>query len=75
MSRLISRIKNRDIGIFVTTRQFNRQVQEELIEDQHPILLISGGDICKILFTNEFDNDEKLTSWIASVRTKSNNFE
>jgi hypothetical protein len=49
MMRLLSRIKHRDLGIFVTTSYFENQVQKELIEDRHPVILVSGGDICTAL--------------------------
>ena len=53
MMRLIARLKHRDIGVFVTTSFFDGQVQRELIEDGHPVLLISGGDIARLLHSRE----------------------
>lgn len=64
MARLISRIKHRDIGVFVTTTCFNQQVQEELIEDRHPVILVSGGDIARILIARELDGKVKLSAWL-----------
>lgn len=69
MSRLISRIKHRDMGVFVTTSYFKSQVQEELIDDNHPVLLVSGGDIARLLATKGFANGE-LTKWIQQVRER-----
>jgi hypothetical protein len=54
MMRLIARLKHRDVGVFVTTSYFEQQVQQELIEDGHPVLLISGGDIARLLIRAEF---------------------
>ena len=51
MSRLISRLKHRDLGVFITTTHFDKQVQVEILEDGHPILLLSGGDLVKILIS------------------------
>jgi len=68
MSRLISRLKHRDIGVFVTTSYFNRQVQEELLEDRHPIILVSGGDIAKILIAKELHVPGKLEAWLSEMR-------
>lgn len=65
--RLISRLKHRDFGVFVTTSFFDRQVQQELIEDRHPVILISGGDIARILISREIEA-ESLARWINQVR-------
>ena len=43
-SRLISRIKHRQFGIFVTTSFVGDQAYKEIIEDQQPIVIISGKD-------------------------------
>ncbi|WP_301276548.1 restriction endonuclease [Dechloromonas sp.] len=68
MSRLISRIKHRDIGVFVTTSCFNKQVQQELIEDNHPIILVSGGDIARVLVANELNVPTKMDAWLESIK-------
>lgn len=49
MSRLISRIRYRQFGIMVTTSYVNKQAYAEVIEDMHPILIVSASDIAKIL--------------------------
>ncbi|MET8644512.1 restriction endonuclease [Streptomyces sp. NPDC004675] len=49
MSRLISRLRHRNFGVLVTTSYFHKQVQEEVEEDAHPIVMISGRDIVEIL--------------------------
>lgn len=68
MSRLISRIKHRDIGVFITTSCFNKQVQKELIDDNHPVILISGGDIARVLIANELDLPEKFFAWSDNIK-------
>lgn len=71
MSRLISRIKHRDFGVFITTSYFHKQVQKELIEDHHPILLLSGGDIAKLLIKTDIANDgspASLNNWLNGHR-------
>jgi hypothetical protein len=70
MMRLISRLKHRDVGVFVTTSFFDRQVQSELIEDQHPVLLMSGGDIAKLIIARELGGDLALSQWLESVRIR-----
>lgn len=64
--RLISRIKHRDFGIIVTTSHFHTNVQDELIEDGHPILMISGGDIARILMAKELEG-EALRRWLDAI--------
>ena len=49
VARLISRIRNRQFGVLVTTSVVGRQVYQEVREDGHPIIFISGGDIANIL--------------------------
>jgi hypothetical protein len=45
MSRLISRLRYRDLGFMVTTSYVGRQAYEEIREDGHPVVVLSGGDI------------------------------
>jgi len=71
MSRLISRIKHRDIGVFVTSSCFNKQVQQELIDDNHPVILVSGGDIARVLIANELDDEEKFSVWAQAIKQRS----
>ncbi|MEV6720795.1 restriction endonuclease [Streptomyces xanthochromogenes] len=61
VSRLISRIRHRNFGVLVTTSYFHRQVQEEVHEDGHPIVLVSGRDI-----TDALRQDGRTT--VAAVR-------
>jgi hypothetical protein len=66
--RLISRLKHRDIGVFITTSFFDPQVQKELLEDGHPVMLISGGDIARLLIKSDLADDSALKSWVDSVK-------
>ena len=73
MARLISRLRHRDLGVFMTTGYFDRQVQEELIEDRHPVILVSGGDIARILIAREIEDPAptgKLGAWLDSVKSR-----
>jgi hypothetical protein len=49
VSRLISRIRHREFGVLVTTSVIGRQAYEEVRQDQHPIIFITGRDIADIL--------------------------
>ena len=72
MMRLISRLKHRDLGVFVTTSFFDMQVQKELIDDNHPVLLVSGGDISRILISAQIGGDgadDRLTEWLTRIKT------
>jgi len=59
VSRLISRIRHRQFGVLVTTSAIGRQAYEEVREDRHPIIFLSGKDIAEILNANGF-NTRKL---------------
>lgn len=52
MSRLISRIKYRQFGVMLTTSFVDKQAYQEVIEDGHPILIITASDIAHILRSN-----------------------
>ncbi|MCM2574437.1 restriction endonuclease [Achromobacter xylosoxidans] len=64
MMRLLSRLKHRDMGVFITTSFFERQVQQELIEDKQPVILVSGGDIARVLISRDIEG-EALVRWLA----------
>ncbi len=63
-SRLISRIKHREFGVFVTTSYVAKQAYEEIIEDNHPIAIISGTDIIDILFKNDITDSDSLIKFL-----------
>ena len=49
VSRLISRIRHRQFGVLVTTSVVARQAYEEVRDDRHPIIFLSGRDIADVL--------------------------
>ena len=53
-SRLISRIKNRQFGIMMTTSYVVKQAYEEILDDGHPIVIISGKNIIDFI-NNELE--------------------
>ncbi len=63
-TRLISRIKYREFGIFVTTSWINDQAYKEIKEDRHPVLVISGIDILNILREHDLGSIELLKIWL-----------
>ena len=52
MSRLISRIRYRQFGVLITTSYVHEQAYKEIMEDGHPILVVSATDIASILRRN-----------------------
>ncbi len=66
VSRLISRIRHRQFGVLVTTSVVGRQAYEEVREDRHPIIFISGRDIADILTTNGLNTPESVKRMLES---------
>lgn len=63
-SRLISRIKNRQFGIFITTSYLGSQAYKEIIEDQQPVIIVSGKDIIDILINSGITDKKQLDFWL-----------
>ena len=64
-SRLISRIKNRQFGVMVTTSYVNNQAYKEIVEDGHPIVLVTGKTIIDVLFDKyEIHTVKALKEWL-----------
>ena len=70
LSRLISRLRHRQFGIIVTTSFVAQQAYQEIIEDQHPIVVISGIDIIQILKRSGFNSLGKLKRFLISIEEK-----
>ncbi len=66
MSRLISRIKYREFGVFITTSYIASQAYKEVHEDGHPILMITGKDIADILRRKGI-NSLNINEWLSGV--------
>lgn len=63
-SRLISRIRHRQFGVFVTTSFVDKQAYKEIIEDEQPIAILSGIDIIDILLQNQITDIELLKEYL-----------
>lgn len=64
-SRLISRIKNRQFGIMMTTSYVVKQAYEEILDDGHPIVIISGKNIIDFINNElEINTVEDLKSYL-----------
>jgi hypothetical protein len=74
MSRLISRIKYRQFGVMVTTSYVHKQAYQEVIEDGHPILIISATDIAQTLRRSAITSSN-ISDWLISLdETESRTF-
>lgn len=65
-ARLIARIRHRQFGVFVTTSCIHSQAYQEIIEDGHPIVVIAGGDIVRILTKHGLGDVTALHEWLAA---------
>lgn len=65
-SRLISRIRNRQFGILFTTSYISKQAYEEILEDQHPIVIITGKDIVEfVIGIADIKNLDEFKIWLS----------
>lgn len=69
MSRLISRIRYRQFGVLVTTSYVDNQAYSEVIEDGHPILIVTASDIAGVLRRNSITTSN-IGDWISSVDSR-----
>lgn len=68
MSRLISRIRYRQIGLLVTTNYVDTQAYKKIVEDGHPILIVTVSDIASILRKADI-NSSNIDKWLDSIKT------
>lgn len=66
-SRLISRLRYRQFGIMVTTSYVHIQAYKEIIDDKHPVIIISGKDIINILKRTGIKTRLEVTKWLDSL--------
>lgn len=71
MSRLISRLRHRQFGVLVTTSWVDLQAYKEIKEDEHPIVVVSAGDIVDLLRRNGKGNAAIVAAWLAEEFPKS----
>lgn len=66
MLKLISRTKNNQFGVFITTSYVNKQAYKEVIEENHPILIVTASDIGAILRSNSI-NSKNIEEWLDTI--------
>ena len=65
-SRLISRLRNKEFGVFVTTSYIDPQAYAEIKADGHKVLFIDARNIGDILVRNGYDRGSALT-WLKEI--------
>ena len=63
-SRLISRLRHRQFGIFVTTSYIGEQPYKEIREDGHPVIIIAANDIANILISAGISTKKEVHNWL-----------
>ena len=66
MSRLISRIRYRQFGIMLTTSFVSKQAYQEVVEDGHPILIVSASDIAATLRKSSITSTN-IDEWLHTI--------
>jgi hypothetical protein len=66
VSRLISRLRHRQFGVLVTTSYVHAQAYSEIIEDGHPIIVLSGRDIAEVLRKSDIPIAPNILPWLAA---------
>lgn len=69
-SRLISQLRHREFGVFVTTSYVGRQAYEELRGDQHPVIVICGRDIANLLKGHGYSSPVAVRAWLKGAFPK-----
>jgi hypothetical protein len=64
VARLISRIRNRQFGILVTTSIIGAQAYKEVRNDEHPIIFLCGVDIARILIEKNINTRSVLLDFL-----------
>ncbi|MBK9246086.1 MAG: restriction endonuclease [Burkholderiales bacterium] len=65
-ARLISRLRHRQFGIIVTTSYVHAQAYNEILEDRHPVLIVSGRDIVTILKNASIRDEKSVNDWLTA---------
>lgn len=66
LSRIISRLRHRQFGILVTTSYLDSQAYEEVIQDDHPVVIIAAVDIARKL-KERFGSLQNVINWIEKI--------
>lgn len=64
VSRLISRIKHREFGVLVTTSFVHDQAYKEVVDDGHPVILVTAVDIVRLLRDAGYGTPSLVNRWL-----------
>jgi hypothetical protein len=70
IARLISRLRHRQFGVFVTTSHVGLQAYRELREDRHPVVVISGKDIAELLKAHGIGTVSAVRAWLGQLDSR-----
>jgi hypothetical protein len=65
-SRLISRLRYRQFGILVTTSYLSDQAYKEIIDDAHPVVVISAADIA-LKLREKIGSLTQVKAWLQQI--------
>ena len=64
VARLISRLRHRQFGVFVTTSYVGEQAYKEIRDDAHPVVVIAGRDVVGILRKHGVSTAAEAMTWL-----------
>lgn len=67
IARTVAKLKRGWIGVYVTTSFFSEAVQEEVIEDEYPIIMINGKKLAEIINKILYETNMKLIEYLDSL--------
>lgn len=63
-SRLVSRLRHRQFGVFVTTSYVGPDPYREIREDRHPLVILAGRDIAELLKHQGMATEQGVKDWL-----------
>ena len=68
VARVVARLRRGWIGVFVTTGSFSKQAQVEVVDDQYPLVLISGQQlVTEVQKIAAMDHDGNLEALLRTI--------
>ena len=64
-SRLISRLRHRQFGVLVTTSYLDSQAYKEIRDDAHPVVILAGADLVRIIKEQGLTTPAELRAFLA----------
>lgn len=65
VARLVSRLRHRQFGVLVTTSHLHEQAYREVRDDGHPVVVLAGADLVRILKDAGLSSLDALEAWLA----------